>query len=183
MEPLPNFVPNEPQCSPQSLHRAPRFLVITVYGDENPRRARIFGECNLADIDQSDARIAKFTFNNGFNLLAQGFFQTLAMIFLPAQLHHGFPLTKTLENIRKSKGMDSPKKVHHVRAGLLTDRAAEARSLPALQELNKRIRHLGAAIIGNSESLPLDIFHQSVEIVPRIGDADHPERGAVPQAI
>src|SRR5215471_6162917 len=99
MEPLPNFVPNEPQCGRQSLHGAPGLLVITVYGDENPRRARILGECNLADIDQSDARIAKFTFNNGFNLLAQGFSHALAMILLPAPLHHGFPLTKTLENI------------------------------------------------------------------------------------
>jgi hypothetical protein len=42
---------------------------------------------DLGDVGQADARVAKFTFHDGFNLLAQGLGQALPMIFLPPVLH------------------------------------------------------------------------------------------------
>ena len=91
MKPLCNFVPDEAKRSRQPLHRASRFILIPVYSDENPRGSRVFCERNLANAHQPDAWIAKFTLNNRFNFLAQGFSETLAMIFLPAPLHDHSP--------------------------------------------------------------------------------------------
>ena len=53
---------------------------------------------------------------------------------------------------------------------------------PSSEVFYKRIRHIGAVVVGDARGLAFNVFHQSVEVVARIGDADYPNGGAVPQA-
>src|SRR4030088_1913175 len=49
------------------------------------------------------------------------------------------------------------------------------------QEVDERIGHVGAMIVGDARGLTLHISHQPVEIVARIRNADYPEGGPVPK--
>ncbi len=37
-------------------------------------------------------------------------------------------------------------------------------------------------VIGDPRGMALHVFHQSVQIAARVGDTDHSDRGAIPQA-
>jgi hypothetical protein len=50
-----------------------------------------------------------------------------------------------------------------------------------LQVLDERIRDIRAVIVGDARCSAFHFFHQPVEIIVRIGDADHADGGAVPQ--
>lgn len=51
-----------------------------------------------------------------------------------------------------------------------------------LEKLNKRISDFSAVIVGNTGGMALDISHQAIEIIARIGDADDTDCGPVPEA-
>src|SRR5580698_8279420 len=84
----------------QAFEASLRFLVIAIYIHQNLRRPAIIGDVNRRHPYQPDARISQFSFDQRFNLLAQGLTQPPAMIFDPALLHCS-PRSKTHENIRK----------------------------------------------------------------------------------
>ncbi len=46
---------------------------------------------------------------------------------------------------------------------------------------DERIGDVGAVVVGDAGGGAFDILHQPVEIVARIGDADHADGGAVPE--
>ncbi len=52
--------------------------------------------------------------------------------------------------------------------------------LNRLQVFYKRIGHFRAVIVGDARRQPFYVLHQSIEIVARIRNADHANRGAVP---
>src|SRR5580704_1212967 len=51
-----------------------------------------------------------------------------------------------------------------------------------LQVFDERVANIRAVVVGNARGLPLHIFHESIEIVARVGDANHADGGAIPQA-
>jgi hypothetical protein len=58
---------------------------------------------------------------------------------------------------------------------------------PRVEEFNlsifhERVRDVRAMVVGDACGLPLHILHQSIEISARVGDADHPKGGTIPQA-
>ena len=59
---------------------------------------------------------------------------------------------------------------------------AGRRSFPALQIFHKRVRHFSPVVVGDAGGRTLDVLHQSIQIVARIGDADHANRSAIPKA-
>src|SRR5712672_858940 len=51
-----------------------------------------------------------------------------------------------------------------------------------LEILYERVGHFSPMVVGNARGLPLHVFHQSIKVVARIGNADHSNCGAIPQA-
>ena len=129
----------------------------------------------LRHIGQPNARIAQFSLDDGFDLLAQGFAQAAPDDILP----RAFPRltsSKTNENIRKSSFVLFL--WMRQRRGNISSKSP----IPDSQKkFNKRVRHIRPAIVGDAGGLPFHIFHQSIEIVARIGNTDHPDGGLVPQ--
>src|SRR4029077_13576874 len=69
---------------------------------------------------------------------------------------------------------------------LRTVPASDGRSMSMLYQtpseiLHKRIRNIGTVIVGHPCRLSFNFFHQTIEIVTRVGNADDADRGAVPQ--
>ncbi len=91
----------------QALKTALRLLVVAIHIHQDLRRAAIIGDVDGRHSHQPDARIGKFAFHQGFNLLAQRLAQPPAMIFDAALLQPS-PLRKTHENIRKSAARVGP---------------------------------------------------------------------------
>jgi hypothetical protein len=54
--------------------------------------------------------------------------------------------------------------------------------MTVLEIFDKRIGDIRTVIVGDASSLAFDLLHQTVEVIARIGDADHADRGSVPQA-
>lgn len=48
-------------------------------------------------------------------------------------------------------------------------------------EIEERVGHFGAAVIGDPVGLPLNAFHEAIEIIARIGNADDTDRRALPE--
>jgi hypothetical protein len=51
-----------------------------------------------------------------------------------------------------------------------------------LQKIHERVADLGAVIVGDPGDVAFHVFHQSIQIIAGIGDADHSDSGPVPQA-
>ena len=54
--------------------------------------------------------------------------------------------------------------------------------LDALEVFDKGIGHVRSVIVSDARGGTLDIFHQAIQIIARIGDAYHAESGAIPQS-
>src|ERR1051326_1189701 len=50
----------------------------------------------------------------------------------------------------------------------------------AFQEVHERIYDLGACVIRQAHGLALHVTHEAVQVVARIGDADHAKSAALP---
>src|ERR1700674_4902788 len=48
------------------------------------------------------------------------------------------------------------------------------------EELDKRVSDFGASVVGDACGSALDVLHQPVEVVTRVGDADHADGGLIP---
>ena len=51
----------------------------------------------------------------------------------------------------------------------------------SLQILHKRIGDVRPVVVGDARGRPLYVLHQSIEIIARIGYADHTNGGAIPK--
>ena len=51
-----------------------------------------------------------------------------------------------------------------------------------LEEFDERIGDLGSGIVSDPCGVPLDILHQPIQIISRVGNAHHANRSAVPEA-
>jgi len=49
------------------------------------------------------------------------------------------------------------------------------------KKLDKRVRNLSPSVVGDANSRPLYVLHQPIKIIPRVGDADHPDSRLVPK--
>ena len=88
MQPLSQLVPNKTTGGRQSCQGAIRFRIIPLDHHEHASRARVRSQLDFANIDQANARIAQFAFQNRSNFLAQSLAQPLAMVLLPAFFRH-----------------------------------------------------------------------------------------------
>ena len=68
-------------------------------------------------------------------------------------------------------------------AGLCLAKRGEAPSPygPPSNKLDKRIRNVRPSIIGNASRRPLHIFHQPIQIIPRVRHADDTDCRLIPQ--
>jgi len=87
MQPFRQFVPDIILGGRQPFEGALSLGLIARDGDHDASRTRVLGHEHGADARQPDPRIRKFTFEDGFNLLANRLTQPSAMIFLPTMLH------------------------------------------------------------------------------------------------
>ena len=86
-----HFSANKTDGCGQSFQGAFCFVVVTLYGDENPRGAGIVCQRHAAYGGQTDSGIAKFTLQNSEDFLAQGFAQASPMILGSSALYHFTP--------------------------------------------------------------------------------------------
>src|SRR5579863_215502 len=90
MQILRYFPANESNRRGQSLQRAYGFCLVSLQRDKNSRRAGVLGKNHTGNADQADAGVAEFAFNDGLDLLAQGFSEPFTMVLAGALLH-SFP--------------------------------------------------------------------------------------------
>ena len=72
----------KPRAALQTFHRPLAAFLASLHHHEDPRRAGVGRQVDFADIYQANSWIAQLAFENGFDLLAQGFTQPFPMIFL-----------------------------------------------------------------------------------------------------
>ena len=81
------FTPDEAGRRRKTFHTLVSLLILSFDHDQDTGRPRIWSQLDRADIDQPDAGIAEFPFQDSFDLLAQRALQPLAMVFLRTPLH------------------------------------------------------------------------------------------------
>jgi len=91
MKAFGNFSANKANRRGQSFQGTLCFLVISLYGDVDPRGTGIIRQLHAADGGQADARIAEFALKDGKDFLAQSFAQTSSMILGSPALDHFAP--------------------------------------------------------------------------------------------
>ena len=70
----------------------------------------------------------------------------------------------------------------HSRFKCASSTVPDAADNQALIIFHERIGDIGTVIVGDACGLALDFLHESVEIIARIGDADHTNRRSIPKA-
>jgi len=112
MQSVRQFMPNVTLRGNEAFETALGLGVIVALDiDQDLRRATVIGYQDSGHADQTDARIAQFAFDQGFNLLAQGFAQTPAMNFDRALFHSSHPTVKRMrisENRVRVLGPEEP---------------------------------------------------------------------------
>ncbi len=86
-------------------------VIVALDIDQYLRRSAVIGYQHSGHADQTDAWIAQFAFDQSFNLLAQGFAQTSAMILDPTLFHSSHPEVKRMrisENRVRVLGPEEP---------------------------------------------------------------------------
>src|SRR5208337_3098982 len=56
-----------------------------------------------------------------------------------------------------------------------------ARSFLPSQKLHKRVSNFGPRVVGDAHGLAFYVFHQAVEVIAGVGDADHSDGGLIPE--
>ena len=55
-------------------------------------------------------------------------------------------------------------------------------ALISSEVFHERIGEVRAVIVGDARGLTFDFLHQSIKIITRIGNTDHPDRRAIPES-
>ncbi len=96
MQPFCEFVPNVILGGGEAFERTLGLGLIAGNADHDASGTRVLSHEHRADAGQADARIAKFAFEDGFDLFADGLAQPSAMIFLATMFQSTPPMEENL---------------------------------------------------------------------------------------